>query len=131
MLNYIIISPLGEMSSNDRCTSINRELWKISRPLNYENDCSLYLFDQIKHPDQDMWALVVDLDCEITVDPYKNLTVLITLLDSNLTIEQIRRLIDYIDSSQQVLFRNILPPTVIVRDEQYMKDNGWIKEVII
>jgi len=131
MLNYIIISPLGEMSSNERCTSINRELWKISRPLNYENDGSLYLFDQIKHPEQDMWALIVDLDCEITVDPYKNLTVLITLLDNTLTIEQIKGLIDYIESSQQVLFKNIIPPTTVVRDKQYMKDNRWIPEVII
>lgn len=100
--------------------AINQELYKITRPKSNELDVSKGLFVIVENGD--VSAMVADLDYTIVVHPDHNLTRLLTLINSSLTLGQVRPLINYVAGSKSVKFGAIMPPGAEIHDF------GWIKE---
>ncbi len=50
---YIKVLPQAGFTSEERAIAISRELFRIQRPINQQNDATLYLFGWIKHPTKD------------------------------------------------------------------------------
>jgi len=137
-MNYIIVLPEAELTSEERARSISEELFKISRPPHIRNprDVSRYVFGWFAHPETDdtqpnfgMNALTVDLDYQIYVHPENDLTGLLALFPEVSETER-EQLSGFISSSATNRFRfgDIIPSTATVRDKQYMDDNGWFPE---
>lgn len=137
-MNYIIVLPEAELTSEERARSISEELFKISRPPHIRNprDVSRYVFGWFAHPETDdtqpnfgMNALTVDLDYQIYVHPENDLTELLALFPEVSETER-EQLSGFISSSATNRFRfgDIIPSTATVRDKQHMDDNGWFPE---
>lgn len=137
-MNYIIVLPEAELTSEQRAKGISEELFKISRPPHVRNpkDVSRYVFGWMKHPTVDeasenfnLHALNVDLDYKIYVHPENDLTGLLSMFPEVPEAEK-EQLAAYIASSATGRFRfgDIIPSTANVRDKQYMDDNGWFPE---
>lgn len=137
-MNYIIVLPEAELTSEERARSISEELFKISRPPHIRNprDVSRYVFGWFAHPETDdtqpnfgMNALTVDLDYQIYVHPENDLAELLALFPEVSETER-EQLSDFISSSATNRFRfgDIIPSTATVRDKQHMDANGWFPE---
>jgi hypothetical protein len=131
---YIKVLPQAGLTSEERAIAISRELFRIQRPINQQNDSTLYLFGWIKHPTQDPnytevvdTALEVDVNQVIYVHPDNDLTNLIALFPE-LTQEEKDGLAAFIESQANFMFQYIIPSDVTVFDEAQMKSSGWLPE---
>lgn len=131
---YIKVLPQAGLTSEERAIAITRELFRIQRPIDQQNDATLYLFGWVKHPTQDPnytevvdTALQVDVNQIIYVHPDNDLTNLIALFPE---LSQAERdaLVSYIISSASFEFRYIVPSGVTIYSEQQMKNDGWLPE---
>ena len=131
---YIKVLPQAGLTSQQRSIAITRELFRIQRPINQQNDATLYLFGWVKHPTQDPnytevvdTALQVDVNQVIYVHPDNDLTNLIALFPE---LSQAERdgLAAFIESQQSFLFKYIIPSDVTVFTEAEMKQAGWLPE---
>jgi hypothetical protein len=124
--NYIIITPLPLLTSEQRCIDLSIQIYKISRPLDDPEQITQYQFGWLVNPNGIDYALIVDLDAMIPVSPDKNLADLIALLGDNIPPEEIAQIVATINNQNPVRFGDIVPVEVSIRDEQYMIDNGWL-----
>ena len=131
---YIKVLPQAGLTSEERAIAISRELFRIQRPINQQNDATLYLFGWIKHPTKDPnytdtvnAALQIDTNQVIYVHPDNDLTNLIALFPE---LSQAERdgLAAFIESQQMFLFKYIIPSDVTVFDEAEMKSAGWLPD---
>lgn len=135
-MNYIIVQPENNLESLPRTQAISNQLYYISVPQDERpNDyVSMYVFNWIKHPNQNLYALVIpDLNYLIYVSPNNNLDELLSLFPEVPQAEK-DQLAVYIKSeeSNRFPFQNIIPSTATVRDKTYMENNGWfLNEEII
>ena len=131
---YIKVLPQAGLTSEERAIAITRELFRIQRPINQQNDATLYLFGWVNHPTQDPGyidtvnvALEVDLNQVIYVHPDNDLTNLIALFPELSQAEK-DGLAAYIESQQSFPFGAIVPSDVILFTYQEMKDSGWFPD---
>jgi hypothetical protein len=131
---YIKVLPQAGFTSEERAIAISRELFRIQRPINQQNDATLYLFGWIKHPTKDSTytdtvnaALQIDTNQVIYVHPDNDLTNLIALLPELSQAEK-DGLAAFIESQQMFLFKYIIPSDVTVFTEAEMKSAGWLPE---
>lgn len=131
---YIKVLPQAGLTSEERAIAITRELFRIQRPIDQQNDATLYLFGWVKHPTQDPnyvevvdAALQVDVNQVIYVHPDNDLTNLISLFPE-LSQAEMDALVTYIENSASFEFRYIVPSGVTIYDEQQMKNDGWLPE---
>ena len=131
---YIKVLPQAGLTSEERAIAISRELFRIQRPINQQNDATLYLFGWIKHPTKDPnytdtvnAALQIDTNQVIYVHPDNDLTNLIALFPE---LSQAERdgLAAFIESQQMFLFKYIIPSDVTVFTEAEMKAAGWLPD---
>lgn len=131
---YIKVLPQAGLTSEQRAIAISRELFRIQRPINQQNDATLYLFGWIKHPTKDPnyidtvnAALQIDTNQVIYVHPDNDLTNLIALFPE---LSQAERdgLAAFIESQQMFLFKYIIPSDVTVFTEAEMKAAGWLPD---
>ena len=131
---YIKVLPQAGLTSEQRAIAISRELFRIQRPINQQNDATLYLFGWIKHPTRDTTyadtvnaALQIDTNQVIYVHPDNDLTNLIALFPE---LSQAERdgLAAFIESQQMFLFKYIIPSDVTVFTEDQMKAAGWLPD---
>lgn len=131
---YIKVLPQAGLTSEQRAIAISRELFRIQRPINQQNDATLYLFGWIKHPTKDSnyvdtvnAALQIDTNQVIYVHPDNDLTNLIALFPE---LSQAERdgLAAFIESQQMFLFKYIIPSDVTVFTEAEMKAAGWLPD---
>lgn len=131
---YIKVLPQAGLTSEQRAIEISRELFRIQRPVNQQNDATLYLFGWIKHPTKDPnyvdtvnAALQIDTNQVIYVHPDNDLTNLIALFPE---LSQAERdgLAAFIESQQMFLFKYIIPSDVTVFTEAEMKQAGWLPD---
>ena len=129
MNGYIIVLPVGLLSSEARAKAITRELYNITVPVavqaDYQKDATV--FGVVVHPDGVQHALQVDTDYVIPVHEQANLEKLVSMFP-DLTDQERVTLQGYIHTNEQFPFGHILPSTTTVRDHQYMVDNGWFPE---
>ena len=130
-MNYIIVLPEDGLTSQQRANAISEELYALGRPpgVRKPDDVTKYVFGRIKHPDREEYALTVILDYGIYVHPDNNITGLLSLFPEVPDGEK-EQLALYIESqvNRRFPFGNIIPSTATVRDEQYMRDNGWFTD---
>jgi hypothetical protein len=131
---YIKVLPQAGLTSEQRAIAITRELFRIQRPIDQQNDATLYLFGWVKHPTQDAnyteivdTALQVDVNQVIYVHPDNNLTQLIALFPELSQAEK-DGLAAFIESQASFMFQYIIPSDVTVFDEAQMKASGWLPE---
>ena len=131
---YIKVLPQAGLTSEERAIAISRELFRIQRPIDQQNDATLYLFGWIKHPTKDPnyvdtvnAALQIDTNQVIYVHPDNDLTNLIALFPE---LSQAERdgLAAFIESQQMFLFKYIIPSDVTVFTEAEMKQAGWLPD---
>lgn len=133
-MQFIKVLPQGGLTSEQRSISISRELFRIQRPIDQQNDGTLYLFEWVKHPTQDPAyqnivnvALSVDLSEIIYVHPDNDLTNLIALFPELSQAEK-DGLAAFIESQQSFPFQYIIPQGTTVFTYEQMKDSGWFPE---
>jgi hypothetical protein len=131
---YIKVLPQAGLTSEQMAIAISRELFRIQRPIDQQNDATLYLFGWIKHPTKDPTyadtvnvALQIDTNQVIYVHPDNNLTNLIALFPELSQAEK-DGLAAFIESQQMFLFKYIIPSDVNVFTESEMKQAGWLPE---
>jgi hypothetical protein len=131
---YIKVLPQAGLTSEQRAIAISRELFRIQRPINQQNDATLYLFGWINHPTKDPnyidtvnAALQIDTNQVIYVHPDNDLTNLIALFPELSQAEK-DGLAAFIESQQMFLFKYIIPSDVTVFTEAEMKAAGWLPE---
>ena len=131
---YIKVLPQAGLTSEERAIAISRELFRIQRPINQQNDATLYLFGWVKHQTKDSnyvdtvnAALQIDTNQIIYVHPDNDLTNLIALFPE---LSQAERdgLAAFIESQQMFLFKYIIPSDVTVFTEAEMKAAGWLPD---
>lgn len=131
---YIKVLPQAGLTSEQRAIAITRELFRIQRPIDGQEDMTQYLFGWVKHPTKDPnytdtvnAALQIDTNQVIYVHPDNNLTNLIALLPE---LSQAERdgLAAFIESQQSFLFKYIIPSDVTVFTEEQMKAAGWLPD---
>ena len=131
---YIKVLPQAGLTSEERAIAISRELFRIQRPIDQQNDATLYLFGWIKHPTKDPnytdtvnVSLQIDSNQVIYVHPDNDLTNLIALLPELSQAEK-DGLAAFIESQQMFLFKYIIPSDVNIFTEAEMKQAGWLPE---
>ena len=129
MNGYIIVLPVGLLSSEARAKAITRELYNITVPVavqaDYQKDATV--FGVVVHPDGVQHALQVDTDYIIPVHEQANLEKLVSMFP-DLTDQERVTLTGYIHTNEQFPFGHIVPSTTTVREHQYMVDNGWFPQ---
>ena len=133
-MQFIKVLPQAGLTSEQRAIAITRELFRIQRPIDQQNDATLYLFGWLKHPTQDPnytevvdTALQVDVNQVIYVHPDNDLTNLIALFPELSQAEK-DGLAAFIESQASFLFQYIIPSDVTVFTEAEMKQAGWLPE---
>ena len=126
MSKYIIVLPVGVLTSKTRAEAITRELYNITVPLaiqqEYQKDGKV--FGVIAHPDGVLHALQVDPAYIIPVHPQANLEKLVAMFPDLTDTERVT-LQGYIHTSDAFPFGAIVPSTTTLRDHDYMVEQGW------
>jgi len=132
--NYIKVLPQAGLTSEERAIAITRELFRIQRPIDQQNDATLYLFAWTKHPTKDPnyidtvnAALQIDTNHIIYVHPNNDLTNLIALFPELSQAEK-DGLAAFIESQQSFPFQYIIPQGTTVFTYEQMKNAGWFPE---
>ena len=125
-MTYIIVLPVGVLTSETRAKQITRELYNITVPLavqaDYQKDGTV--FGVVKHPDGVQHALQVDPAYIIPVHPQANLEKLVSMFPDLTDTERVT-LQGYIHTQEQFPFGAIVPSTTTLRDHDYMVEQGW------
>lgn len=129
MNGYIIVLPVGLLSSEARAKAITRELYNITVPVavqaNYQKDATV--FGVVKHPDGVQHALQVDPTYIIPVHPQANLEKLVSMFPDLTDTERVT-LQGYIHTQQAFPFGAIVPSNTTLRTHDEMVALGWFPE---
>ena len=129
MNGYIIVLPVGLLSSEARAKAITRELYNITVPVavqeEYQKDATV--FGVVVHPDGVQHALQVSTDYIIPVHEQANLEKLVAMFP-DLTDQERVTLQGYIHTQDRFPFGAIIPSTTTLRDHDYMVANGWFPQ---
>jgi len=128
-MSYIIVLPVGVLSSEVRAKAITRELYNITVPLAVQQDyqSGATVFGVVAHPDGVQHALQVDTDYVIPVHEQANLEKLVSMFP-DLTDQERVTLQCYIHTNDKFPFGHIVPSTTTVRTHEEMQALGWFPE---
>ena len=128
-MSYIIVLPVGVLSSEVRAKAITRELYNITVPLAVQQDyqSGATVFGVVAHPDGVQHALQVDTDYVIPVHEQANLEKLVSMFP-DLTDQERVTLQGYIHTNDKFPFGHIVPSTTTVRKHEEMQALGWFPE---
>ena len=131
MNGYIIVLPVGLLSSEARAKAITRELYNITVPVVIQADDQkdATVFGVVVHPDGVQHALQVDTDYIIPVHEQANLEKLVAMFP-DLTDQERVTLQGYIHTNDKFPFGHIVPSTTTVRTQEEMQALGWFPEDI-
>jgi hypothetical protein len=125
-MKYIIIHPGQGMTAAQRAKAISIELERLSRPSAAAKDIKGLLPLQ-NHATKDLAALAFVSGYKLRIDKRHDIAKLITLLDSEIKLQEIQALIKYLSVVPQVMIDHLIPSTTQVEEEQYLIDNNWIE----
>ena len=79
---YLPVEATDTLTSQERATAINAEIWHMRRPAQYisGSDVTRYYFSTVTHPGTSQVAVVGDGDDALRVHPEADITALIALL---------------------------------------------------
>lgn len=135
-MNYILISTVGQSSSEQRANQFTRELYKISRPNPDPQDVTTSWFGVVKHPVTGQCALEVpDLNGEETyVSPQVNLNRLRSLLNPSLADPgEVDNIVAEVNlrKGSRIKFFDLLPTYAKdnIRTREELEADGWFPNI--
>jgi hypothetical protein len=121
------------MDSAERAEAIDREVWRLRRPLSVQspNDVTQFYYPRITHPTTGQVAIVGQTDEEVKIHPDVDLTNLLALLPEVPQAEK-DGLVAYIDANRggTVPFGQLIPSTSTQLTEVEAEAEGWLPDPI-
>ena len=119
------------MTSAERAEAIDREVWRLRRPLSVQspNDVTQFYYPRITHPTTGQVAIVGDTTENVRIHPDVDLTELIALLPEVPQAEK-DGLVAFIDANRggTVPFGQLIPSTSIQLTEVEAEAEGWFPD---
>ena len=118
------------MTSGDRATAINAEVWRLRRPNIFIGpDDTQYYYPQITHPTTGQVAIVGDTTEQVRIHPDVDLTDLLALLPE-VPQEEKDGLVMFIDANRggTVPFGQLIPSTSTQLTEVEAEAAGWFPD---
>jgi hypothetical protein len=119
------------MTSAERAEAIDREVWRLRRPLSVQspNDITQFYYPRITHPTTGQVAIVGQTDEQIYINPLVDLTELLALMPE-VPQEEKDGLVMYIDANRggTVPFGQLIPSTSTQLTEVEAIFLGWLPE---
>jgi len=121
------------MTSAERAEAIDREVWRLRRPLSVQspNDITQFYYPRITHPTTGQVAIVGQTDEEVKIHPDVDLTNLLELLPEVPQAEK-DGLVAYIDANRggTVPFGQLIPSTSTQLTQEEAEALGWLPDPI-
>jgi hypothetical protein len=121
------------MDSAERAEAIDREVWRLRRPLSVQspNDITQFYYPRITHPTTGQVAIVGQTDEEVKIHPDVDLTDLLELLPEVPQAEK-DGLVMFIDANRggTVPFGQLIPSTSTQLTEVEAEAEGWFPDPI-
>ena len=116
------------MTSAERAEAIDREVWRLRRPLSVQspNDITQFYYPRITHPETGQVAIVGQTDEEVRIHPDVDLTDLLALLPE-VPQEEKDGLVMFIDANRggTVPFGQLIPSTSTQLTQVEAEAAGW------
>jgi len=121
------------MTSAERAEAIDREVWRLRRPLSVQspNDITQFYYPRITHPETGQVAIVGQTDEEVRIHPDVDLTDLLELLPE-VPQEEKDGLVMFIDANRggTVPFGQLIPSTSTQLTQVEAEAAGWFPDPI-
>ena len=121
------------MTSAERAEAIDREVWRLRRPLSVQspNDITQFYYPRITHPETGQVAIVGQTDEEVRIHPDVDLTDLLELLPE-VPQEEKDGLVMFIDANRggTVPFGQLIPSTSTQLTQVEAEAEGWLPDPI-
>ena len=121
------------MTSAERAEGIDREVWRLRRPLSVQspNDITQFYYPRITHPTTGQVAIVGDTEENVRIHPDVDLTDLLALLPE-VPQEEKDGLVLYIDANRggTVPFGQLIPSTSTQLTQVEAEALGWFPDPI-
>ena len=122
---------IQDMTSAERAEAIDREVWRLRRPLSVQspNDVTQFYYPRITHPTTGQVAIVGDTDEQVKIHPDVDLTNLIALLPEVPQVEK-DGLVAFIDANRggTVPFGQLIPSTSEQLTQVEAEAAGWFPD---
>jgi hypothetical protein len=119
------------MDSAERAEAIDREVWRLRRPLSVQSpqDITQFYYPRITHPTTGQVAIVGDTTEEIYINPLVDLTDLLALLPE-VPQEEKDGLVMFIDANKggSVPFGQLIPSTSTQLTQVEAEALGWFPD---
>jgi len=119
------------MTSAERAEAIDREVWRLRRPLSVQspNDITQFYYPRITHPETGQVAIVGQTDEEVRIHPDVDLTDLLALLPE-VPQEEKDGLVMFIDANRggTVPFGQLIPSTSTQLTQVEAEAAGWFPD---
>ena len=119
------------MTSAERAEAIDREVWRLRRPLSVQspNDITQFYYPRITHPTTGQVAIVGDTTEEVKIHPDVDLTNLLALLPEVPQVEK-DGLVAFIDANRggTVPFGQLIPSTSEQLTQVEAEAAGWFPD---
>jgi len=119
------------MTSAERAEAIDREVWRLRRPLSVQspNDITQFYYPRITHPETGQVAIVGQTDEEVRIHPDVDLTDLLELLPE-VPQEEKDGLVMFIDANRggTVPFGQLIPSTSTQLTQVEAEAAGWFPD---
>ena len=128
---YLPVEPQLGMTSAERAEAIDREVWRLRRPLSVQspNDITQFYYPRITHPTTGQVAIVGQTDEEVKIHPDVDLTDLLALLPEVPQAEK-DGLVMFIDANRggTVPFGQLIPSTSTQLTQVEAEAEGWFPD---
>lgn len=127
-LVYLPVEPRDGLTSAIRADKIDKEIWRIQRPLSVQSDGDTKcMYATVVHPTTGQVAILADTSDVLSVHPDTDLTNLLELLTEVPQSEK-DALVSYINANLggTVLFSNLIPSTSTQLTKDEASDDGWL-----
>ena len=122
---------IEDMTSAERAEAIDREVWRLRRPLSVQSpqDITQFYYPRITHPETGQVAIVGDTTENVKIHPDVDLTDLLALLPE-VPQEEKDGLVMYIDANKggSVPFGQLIPSTSTQLTEAEAEALGWLPD---
>ena len=121
-IGYIILKAINLLASEDRCIAISKEFSENMTSIKNKD----FLIGWILHPFNDLVALTIT-DEYYFVKDNANIGLLLELIEPNINSHLAQILSEKIQNKKIIQFVDILPSSVIILEESYMRSNLWFE----
>jgi hypothetical protein len=122
---------IENMTSAERAEAIDREVWRLRRPLSVQspNDITQFYYPRITHPETGQVAIVGDTTENVRIHPDVDLTDLLALLPEVPQAEK-DGLVMFIDANRggSVSFGQLIPSTSTQLTQVEAEAEGWFPD---